>query len=44
MSGRPAATAAPWPQVSKDAHNMKTIYEASEDEDWIDVTFGLDVK
>lgn len=31
-------------QVSHAVHNMKTIYEASEDEDWIDVTFSLDVK
>jgi DNA-directed RNA polymerase II subunit RPB3 len=32
------------PLVSTAVHNMKTIYEATEDDDWIDVTFSLDVK
>ncbi|GAB4818365.1 hypothetical protein N2152v2_005411 [Parachlorella kessleri] len=32
------------PLVSKAVHNMKSIYEATEDEDWIDVTFSLDVR
>jgi hypothetical protein len=32
------------PLVSTEVHNMKTIYEASEDSDFTDVTFSLNVK